>query len=492
MIFRSAYRIGLLSALILLPAGVPPAAVPTASGQAVPLPSALTQAIDKQVGLAQQVSRQVGVHVVNVATGATVYEFRSDELHIVASNAKLVTTAAALDALGPGFLFETRLVARGPVRAGVLEGDLGVVGAGDPNISGRAFDGDSFAIFRDWAKALRERGIRRVRGDLYLDHGFFQGPQVHPDWPRDQLDSWYEAPIDALSFSDNCVLVRVIPGRLGDTPRVELVPPVPILRIDNAARTTAPRKKQKLFVSRDADRLVVRGSISAGAGPFEVWVTVDDPVRYFGLALREALEQEGIRLDGRLLPVQQLPGPIWERVTEFRSDLVSTIRVTNKRSQNFYAESLLKHLGARRCRDGSWPGGAQAIAEFLHGIGIPRGSFHLVDGSGLSRADRFTPRQVTQLLRYMYFHTAGAEYAQSLPYGGEDNGGWNQRLALPPYRGNVFAKTGTLSDVSALAGYAKGVSGTPYAFSIVANSARSTGSAKRAEDQIVMALIDNG
>src|SRR4029078_11540350 len=101
-------------------------------------------------------------------------------------------------------------------------------------------------------------------------------------------------------------------------------------------------------------------------------------------------------------------------VTDLRDELVASIRVTNKRSQNFYAESLMKQLGARRCREGSWTEGTRAVAEFLNGIGIPRDSLQLVDGSGLSREDRFTPRQITRLLRYMYFHPAGAEYAQSL------------------------------------------------------------------------------
>jgi D-alanyl-D-alanine carboxypeptidase/D-alanyl-D-alanine-endopeptidase (penicillin-binding protein 4) len=112
------------------------------------------------------------------------------------------------------------------------------------------------------------------------------------------------------------------------------------------------------------------------------------------------------------------------------------------------------------------------------------------DGSGMSRDNRFAPRHLTTLLRHMFFHPAGREYAQSLPFSGEDMGSWKRRMAVPPYRGNVLAKTGTLDGVSALSGYAKAVSGKSYAFSILCN--RTSGDARLAQDRIVMTLIDHG
>jgi D-alanyl-D-alanine carboxypeptidase/D-alanyl-D-alanine-endopeptidase (penicillin-binding protein 4) len=380
---------------------------------------------------------------------------------------------------------------RGTVRDGVLQGDLGAVGAGDPHISGRDYDGDSLAVFREWAHALQEKGVRRVTGDLYLDHGLFTPPVVHPDWPPEQLPSWYEAPIDALSFNDNCVLVRVSPGSGGGRPaQVEMLPNVQVFALDNTSRTVDSRAGQNVIVARKGSVLTVRGSIRKSSGPIETWVTVPDPVTYFGLGVKAALESEGVAFEGRLRPEPRLPGDVWERVAVHRTDLATVVRVTNKRSQNFYAESLAKLLGARRCADGSWEEGVRAISEFAVSTGIPKGAFSMADGSGMSRENRFAPRHLTTLLRHMFFHPAGLEYAQSLPYGGEDNGSWKRRLAAPPYRGNVFAKTGTLAGVSALSGYAKAVSGKTYAFSILLN--RVGGDAHGAQNRIVMALIDNG
>lgn len=452
----------------------------------------LERAVGVEVARALKNAGELGVHVVELDTGETVYGYQPDELRVIASNTKLFTTAAALDSLGPGYFFETRLLERGTLMAGVLQGDLGVVGAGDPQISGREFGGDPFGAFRPWAAALRERGIRRITGDLYLAHGLFETLRVHPDWPRDQLTEWYEAPVDALSFSDNCILVRVWPGKAGGPARVETVPPVPLFRVDSTATTSARRRGARLYVGRLDTLFTVRGSIDVSSGPFETWVTVPDPVLYFGSALRTALAEEGIVLEGNLRPVPELPGAIWERVAVHRSDLVTAVRTTNKRSQNFYAESLAKTVGAQRCGEGSWAEGLRAIGEFVQSIGVPRGSFKLVDGSGMSRGNRSAPRALTTLLRHMFFHPASAEFAQSLPYSGEQGEAksWRRRLATPPYRGNVLAKTGTLNGVSALSGYAKGVSGKSYAFSIVLNKNR--GDAHGAQDRIVMALIDNG
>ncbi len=453
-------------------------------------PTALQQALDVQVASATRMTAAAGIHIVDLDSGETVYAYNADEPRVIASNTKLFTTAAILDALGPGYVFETRFLMHGGVSGDVLRGDLGVVGSGDPQISGRDYGGDSFGAFREWAAALRQRGVKRISGDLYLDHGLFAPPLIHPDWPRDQLTRWYEAPVEALSFSDNCILVRVWPSTAGRPARVELVPDVPgVLQLRNSSRTVGSGG-QNVVIHRSGEELFVKGSIRSNSGPVEAWVTVPDPVRYFGQGLVAALAEEGIRVDGKLRPVDRLPGVVWERLAVHRSDLLSAIRVTNKRSQNFYAESLAKHLGAIRCGEGSWVDGVRAIGEFAESIGIPRGSFKMADGSGMSRENRFAPRHLTLLLRHMFFHPSGTEFAQSLPYSGEDLGSWKRRMATPPYRGNVFAKTGTLSGVTALSGYAKAVSGKAYAFSILLN--RVGGDGRGAQDRIVMALIDNG
>ncbi len=478
-------------ALWLLPA-------PPAGGQSEPF----RVNVNSQVAAARQVAPDLGVHVVELLSGKAVYSFNPEKRRILASNTKLITSAAALDRLGPGYFFETDVLVRGEVRDGALAGDLAIVGGGDPNISGRQYQGDSFGAFREWGLALKARGARRIDGDLILVHGLFDRQYVHPDWPRDQLTRWYEAPVAALSFNDNCVLVKVSPSLPGAAARVETVPELPMFRIEGTALTTGRARSQWLRIDRKGpdgaggsrDVLTVGGRIYRRTESYDKWVAVSDPLQYFGAALKAALAEEGIEIAGRVLASDILPKRQgrWARLLTHRTDLLTVLEVVNKRSQNFYAESVLKLLGARHCGRGSWAGGLEAAREFLAEAGIAEGGYRLADGSGMSRGNAFAPEQLTALLRTMYFHRWGEEFVSTLPYSGELDLKWQRRLAGGPYRGNVMAKTGYLSGVSTLSGYARARSGSMYAFSILMNRSRSESRARAAQDRIVKAIIDHG
>ncbi|MCB1057249.1 MAG: D-alanyl-D-alanine carboxypeptidase/D-alanyl-D-alanine-endopeptidase, partial [Acidobacteria bacterium] len=297
----------------------PPALEPgvPAPEAASPAPSTrLTTAVDARVAAARRAAQDVGVYIADLATGSPVYEQHADRRYIIASNTKLFTTSAALDALGPGWVQETPFLARGQRVGDRWVGDLAVLGSGDPNISGRNRQGEPLAIFHEWGERLRKLGVRRVEGDLYLVHGLFEGPLIHPDWPRDQLTRWYEAPVHALAFNDDCVLVRVWPSaRPGAPPRVELVPDVGIFEIENAARTSSSgRGSVGIDRKLGTNVIQVRGTVPRGPYPVEAWVTVEDPLQYFGAGLLQALEDEGIRVDGKTFPADPLPQGSWRRV----------------------------------------------------------------------------------------------------------------------------------------------------------------------------------
>ena len=306
---------------------------------------------------------------------------------------------------------------------------------------------------------------------------------------------WYEAPVSALSFNDNCILLRAWgASQVGRPAILDLFPRLPMLELRNGLRTSGRPSQNHWRVQREphSRQLLVTGDVYRQARPFEVWVTVEDPVRYFGAALRDALAEEGVTIAGRTLAVERLPGPWWEQVAVERTLLLQAIEVANKRSQNFYAESVFKLLGAELCGEGSWQGGQRAVEEFVgERLGWSPSSAHIVDGSGMSRENRQSAHHLVELLTFMFHHRWGLEFLRSLPFSGEEGGTLHQRLDLPPYRGNVFAKTGTLTGVSSLSGYAKGASGHLYAFSILCDRAPAW-RARQAQDSIVRTLVDHG
>ena len=465
-----------------LPIGAP--AGPVASRE-------LLAALDRAAGLERLAG--LGIHVRDAATGGSVWGRRADDLFILASNTKIFSTAAALDGLGPGYLFTTRLDARGPVEDGALRGDLAVVGGGDPMVSWRLPEEDSYAVFRRWAAALRERGVDRVEGDVYLDHGFFDGPAIHPDWDPDKYLNWYQAPVEALTFDENTVRVRAVPaGRPGAPARVETDPDLPYFGLQGSVRTLPSWRGNLLRVHRSpgSDRLTVSGGVYLRARDLEKPIAIDDPVAYYGAALAAAFAEEGIELGGRTVAVPKRPGLVWDRVAVHHTSLLPVLEVTNHESQNLFAETLVKTLGAELCGAGSWDNGIRYVAELVERAGVEPESFRLYDGSGLSRSNRMAPSAVTRFLASMAFHPWADLYVESLPTGGEEGSSLEKRLREPPYPGRVHAKTGTLAGISTLSGYARGRSGRLYAFSVLA--AGGAAGARRVQDAIARALVDHG
>lgn len=446
----------------------------------------------------------VGIHVLDVETGVSRFAHDADRLLIAASNTKLATTAAALDLLGPGHFFETRLLARGPLAAGVLHGDLAVVGGGDPGISWRPYPypEDPFAVFRRWAEALHEQGIERVEGDLVLAYGLFPRPWIHPEWKPENRLEWYQVPVAALDFHENVLQLRAVPAEIPGRPAtVATIPSVPGFEPLREVGTTASWRQHGLRVDQlggsgaGGSALRVSGGVYRGAHHVDAYVAVDDPVGYFGQALITALRQEGITVKGAIRPVETLHGLTWRSVAVHRTDLLTAIEVTNRESQNLYAESLIKLLGAKTCGRGTWDRGVEAVRGFLTTAGIEPGTYHLADGSGLARSNRLSARQFTRLLRFMHGHRWSAELLGSLPRGGQPGTSLEKRLTEPEVADRVAAKTGTLNGVSTLSGYVRGRSGRLYAFSALVNFPGQGGPvwrARKLQDAVVRAIIDAG
>jgi serine-type D-Ala-D-Ala carboxypeptidase/endopeptidase (penicillin-binding protein 4) len=459
-------------------------------------PATLQQTLD-QIGR-RAPTRSVGVSVsmAELESGETVYARNPDQPETIASVTKMLSSAAAIHFLGPNYKFKTTFWRRGDVHDGNLQGSLLVVGGGDPNISGRFYDNDSFAVFDQWADGLRRAGIVRVSGDLILNAGAFDRLYRHSEWPPDRDTRWYQAPISALSYNDNVVIVSVGRGALPGAPAiVSIDPDTDVVQKVSRARTVGRTGQVRIAIARPggSDTVYVDGTLPARYFRYSVPLAIDDPPKFFGAALKSRLRAAGIELTGGVVERDVRPDNAWALVATTESDLMPTMSVSNKHSQSFYAEQIFKTLAYERTGHGTWDSALELEHQFLAGIGLDPARFDVHDGCGLSAFNRVAAADLVRFLRAMNTHPNGAAWRSTLAVSGDSEGSLRSRLLDSLTRGQVEAKTGTLNGVSTLAGYARAASGKTYAFAILLNGPGVTESRGHSyQDRLVRALIQKG
>jgi D-alanyl-D-alanine carboxypeptidase/D-alanyl-D-alanine-endopeptidase (penicillin-binding protein 4) len=224
---------------------------------------------------------------------------------ILASTTKVFTSAAALDRLGVDYKFKTRLYADAPVGPdGVLPGHIVIVGGGDPAISGRLYDDDPLVVFRPWAEAIKAKGIRVVRDGLLLDNSFFDDERVHPDWPEEQAQNWWQAPVSALSYNDNVILVRSTGGlRPGAPARLGFYPAgPPLLQVMGRVLTVSGRGAAVGVRRASGSRTVVAAGLGDRPAGLEVGLLLDEGLAL--VALAAALREPELELGPAVLEVE--------------------------------------------------------------------------------------------------------------------------------------------------------------------------------------------
>jgi len=439
-----------------------------------------------------------GVLIVSLDRGDTLFAHHADSALVPASNLKLFTSFAALHYLGPGFRYNTYLVITGPVRDGVLDGDVVLYGTGDPTLSDR-FGARVLEAFADSLKAM---GIREVRGDVIGDASYFSGRSIGIGWQTNYSNAIYAAPASALSFTENVASVEVRPGAAGTQPRVRIVPGGDGIDLVNRATTVSSGRTSLSFGrSGYGGPLTVSGRITQRSGSLRYLVPVSDPAHYAAGALRETLAARGVSvqgvtrsvhtqeasaLAGRSLFAPALGGRARVRIVAIHTSppLLDVLEVVNKRSNNFMAEQVLRTVGRVVVGDGSVEGGTAALTVFGRDV-VQMDSLHfrVFDGSGLSPLNRTTPKALVDLLQFAAKSAMWEPFWRTLPQTGARDG--LRRMLGTPAEGRVWAKTGTISSVSALSGYVRTADGEMLMFSILNNRASASSRAKRLEDQIV-------
>ncbi len=448
-----------------------------------------------------------GAMVVNLNSGEILYQRNAARSFVPASNTKVYTIAAALDQLGPSYRYQTEVYIDGPIVDGVLEGNVIVRGSGDPTVGGRFRNGDRVAIFKEWADSLRTLGITRIAGDLVGDDDIFDDTALGYGWSWDDETYWYAAEISGLSFNDNNVDFAIEARRPGQSARVTWQPyNTDYVRVINKTHTAPADSALDEGYSRKRGTNIIELSsrVPAGKTDFES-LTVANPTLFFVHVLRQTFVQQGLVVEGQPVDVDELSikpdygSARFQRVAVHRSPPLSGIaKVVNKRSQNFYAEQVLRTMATLYAGEDEdlTPGSAAmgldvAMATFVK-AGIDTSRIQLVDGSGLSRMNLVTPEMTMALLQYMDQHPDDAvrtAFYESLAVGGRDGTLQFRFRRGAASGGKVRAKTGTLGNVSAISGYVPAADGTPLAFVLMCNHYTVPGrTVRRAQDRVVNLL----
>ncbi|MGB7415571.1 MAG: D-alanyl-D-alanine carboxypeptidase/D-alanyl-D-alanine-endopeptidase [Thermosynechococcaceae cyanobacterium] len=408
---------------------------------------------------------RVGVLVRPLQSKQALYAREAGQLFLPASTTKVLTTAAALTALGPDYRIQTSVYGAG--KAPTLN-SVKIVGRGDPNFSDKDL--------KDIAQTLSQKGVRRIR-TLVGDDTFFKGAAVVPSWEWEDLQAGWGAVVNSLMVNENAYEVRLYPQAVGQPLRLEwqLHEPTIPWRLINRSRTVTNQEPEFTEIVRRLNQGVLEievfGQLRAGGDSDRSWIAVVDPGQYFLRRFQAQLQSEGIKVDKITL--------ISEASQEIASDAASEVLATvespplseliytiNRDSNNQYAEAVLKTLASQKPSNSTaqtntptLDQGLQVLKETLTKLGVDPATYEISDGSGLSRHNLVSPEALVQTLQAMDRSPHAEVFRNSLRP--------RELKGLPP--GMVLTKTGSMTGVSALSGYIRGADFAPLAFSIFVN-----------------------
>ena len=425
---------------------------------------------------------RIAVKIVNPATGAVIYSHNASAPMTPASNMKLVTTAAALNYLGPDFTYLTGV--------GLIGDSIAVIGSGDPLLGDKLTlqknNLDAGWVLKNIAEILRKNNVTTI-SDVIIDDTVFDDELVQPSWPKKELNRWYAAEIAGINYNDNCI--DIIAETVGSKVELTLDPPTSYVNIINNCKASATQTDTTIWGARPAGSNVITVSGVCYKKCQPVSVTIDRPPAFFGTLLAEELKRSGVAVRGQLVEREILPQEQFKLLAVYRTPIWDVFDRCNKNSFEVAAESLLKTIAAYRQpsgKGGSWAQGRQFVSDYLVSLGISADQFFIDDGCGLSDNNRLSANLLTAILLDIYKKPEWQKFMETLSVGGEDGtvGKWFNE---PKYKGKIFAKTGYIGGVKSLSGVCTTEAGDRV-FSIITN--KTNGKSRQAILDIVKAIID--
>jgi D-alanyl-D-alanine carboxypeptidase/D-alanyl-D-alanine-endopeptidase (penicillin-binding protein 4) len=432
----------------------------------------------------------IGFCVMDVKTSEVIQESNSKQQLIPASTLKIVTTTAALHLLGNNFRYSTKLMYSGTLNAsGSLNGDLIIVGSGDPTLQSEKFGAGSVTDF--WAQKLKEKGIKEVKGAIIGDASCFER-SIADDWIWADIGNYFGAVPCGLSYRDNKFKIVFNTGTNGSRTSIQKTEPN-YLEIKYVLKNevTSKGSEDEAYVYGDpfGFEKIIKGTLPTNKLNYEVEAALPDPALLCAEHLYNSLNKIGIlcqknKITSRYEKADSITLNLL--FTHYSPTLDKIIYHTNLSSNNLYCESLLKTLGK-----GSSAKGIEVIKKHFTERGLDIDQLYMVDGSGLSRANTITPLFEAQLLSKIYKDsTCFRIIHNSLPIAGK-NGSMSNIGKGTFIENNLHAKTGYVKRCRAYCGYVKTKAGKDLAFSVVFNNYNCTArEAKLKLEKFLVGLSD--
>ena len=419
------------------------------------------------------------VSVADAATGKFLFEHNSNFSVMPASNMKIVTTGIGLILLGADYQFKTKFEYTGTITDSILNGDIYIVGGGDPSL-GSAIYASTIpdSVFMKWTQAIRSLGIKQINGKIVGDTRFFDDENRFSSWEFDDIGTDYGAGVSGIQYIDNiCKLHIESATSIDEKPDlVGVEPHIPEITWENHLTSTTDERAGgvTVFSSPFSAQALLFGKVTVNAKSKTMPVAIPNTAYTCVWYFDKYLNQNGV-LTSNNIDVLERRTPDLNTETRnyfytYNSPVYTKImNETNKSSNNSFAETILKTIGAELGEDGTVSAGRKLVVEKLKELKVNTDGFQQADGSGLSRRGLVTTKFLCRYLSMLYNSDVYDDFVKSLPIAGVD-GTMKNMLKNTAAEKNVRAKSGTISGVRSYSGYVTTKGGKELCFSFIFNN----------------------
>lgn len=442
----------------------------------VPVIDSLKWEIEKWINDSALLHASIGIIIAEDSLENVIYEYNPNTSLVPASVLKLLTTATALELLGGGMSFKTSLQYSGNIEGRILKGNIIIKGGGDPTL-GR---GDASNIVSRWGNAIKKLGIDSITGTIIGDASLYEDELACPTWSLGETANSYCQGASGLTFCENSFELRFNAANKGAfwSTSSNMKPYVPGVRYNNFSQSAGVSQLETYFIGVPySNEFEIQGFHPSGQGSSLMVGTLPDPALAAAYQLDQWLNRNGVKVNDTATTLREikllhkdLPSDRKEIYSSYSPKLYSIISETNLVSRNLFAEQILKHLGLRRSGIGNRQSGLNAVAGYWSSKKMDTGGLFLHDGSGISRYNGITVKQLAFVLSHMKNRSPHYEaFKNTLPEAGKT--GTMRRMGKNTLaEGHVFAKSGTMSRVSSYAGYVTTLNGKTLIFAIISNN----------------------